>query len=153
MIFMAPDDSYGEKIKEYRQEFAEYNSFINGMEGLELTPEMGGKVKNATFLYVDEETDMIVGMANIRFGLNAYFFHEGGHVGYSIRPTERGKGYATQLLKEAIAFCRFIGLEKILVVCEKSNIASKRVIEKCGGVLEDEVEGKWQKGIFLRYWI
>ncbi len=173
MHFVAPDINYKEKAKEYIQEFIDEGSSINGtgaldtflvkenyeswLEELEKNSDTSvkipGKVNDATFFYVREEDDCIVGMANIRFGLNAFLFREGGHIGYSVRPSERGKGIATELLLDALRFCRFIGLSKVLVVCEKSNPASARVIEKCGGVLEDEVVSEVDGTVMRRYWV
>lgn len=173
MYFAAPDEKYKEQAKEYIQEFIDSSSPIHGtgeldsflkeesyetwLEQLEKNSDTSvkvpGRVNDATFFYVREEDDKIVGMVNIRFGLNAFLFREGGHIGYSVRPSERGKGIATELLRDALGFCRFIGLEKVLVTCEKSNSASARVIEKCGGVLEDEVVSERDGEVVRRYWV
>ncbi len=173
MHFVAPDIKYKEKAKEYIQEFIDARLSINGtgeldaflieknyeewLEEIEKNSDTSvkipGRVNDATFFYVREEDDRIVGMANIRYGLNAFLFREGGHIGYSVRPSEQGKGIATELLQDALRFCRFIGLSKVLVVCDKNNPASARVIEKCGGVLEDEVVSEVDGEIVRRYWI
>ncbi len=173
MIFVAPDISYEKQAREYIQEFAEYGSSLHGVSSLDsfleqksyenwleqlaknsdASVKIPGRVNDVTFFYVEEETDDIIGMVNIRFGLNVSLFQEGGHVGYSIRPTQRGKGFATQMLQDALGFCRFIGLSKVLLICEKENVASARVIEKCGGVLENEVK-RGSDGVWLkRYWV
>lgn len=173
MRFVAPGKKYESRAREYVQEFMDQKSSLVGTAGLEefledqsyekwliqleensdTSVRVPGRVNDATFFYVREEDDTIIGMVNIRFGLNAFLFLEGGHIGYSIRPTERGKGYATQMLKEALGFCRLIGLSQVLVVCAASNEASARVIEKCGGVLEDEVVSKQNGEVLRRYWI
>ena len=77
-------------------------------------------------------------MVNIRLALNDFLRKEGGHIGYSIRTTERRKHYATELLKDAVAVCNRIGIQEVLVVCNKENVASAGVIKNCGGVLKDE---------------
>ncbi len=170
---MAPGKKYESKAREYVQEFIDQESSLDGTGGLEefletqsyekwliqveensdTSVRVPGRVNDATFFYVREEDDRIVGMVNIRFGLNAHLFWEGGHIGYSIRPAERGKGYGTLMLKEALGFCRLIGLSQVLVVCAGTNEASARVIEKCGGVLEDEVVSKRSGEVMRRYWI
>ena len=75
----------------------------------------------------------------------------GGHMGYSVRPDERGKGYAREMLRLNLENCRQRGLEKVMVTCSRDNPASERTILGCGGVFEKEVlvDGEWIK----RYWI
>lgn len=174
MKFIEPDIRYKEKAGEYIQEFIDAGSeIVNGSGGLDshlmkdgyeawleeeerrsdVSRKEPGEVNASTFFYVREDDDRILGMVNIRYGLNEFLFHEGGHIGYSIRPSEQGKGYATQMLHQALWFCRFIGLEKVLVVCDKNNIASARVIQKCGGILENEFYSEHYKEVLQRYWI
>lgn len=75
-----------------------------------------------------------------------------GHIGYGIRPSERRKGYSTIMLKLAREYCRKIGLEKVLLMCDKSNIASSKTIINCSGIFEGEE--KQVDGSFVqRYWI
>jgi predicted acetyltransferase len=96
----------------------------------------------------------LVGMINLRHALTPYLSAEGGHIGYSVRPTERGKGYATRMLAMTLEKARTLGLERVLLTCDKHNAASARVIRKCGGVLEDEVPSVQAGGaVTKRYWI
>lgn len=158
MKFVFPSENYREQAADYIREFYEYGSQINGSGGLdrylrESTYEQWlakvaadtdianipeGRVPAYTYFYVREEDERIVGMINIRLALNDFLQKEGGHIGYSIRPTERRKGYASQMLSQALAFCRPIGLREVLVTCDKHNAASAGVIKKCGGELEAE---------------
>ena len=80
-----------------------------------------------------------------------YLLNYGGHIGYSVRKSERNKGYAKSMLKYASSFLFSLGLDKILVTCDHENIASKKTIESCGGVLENIV--KEDNSYTLRYWI
>ena len=77
-------------------------------------------------------------MVNIRLALNEFMRREGGHVGYSIRPTERRKHYGTALLDMTLKVYDTMGIRDVLVSCDKENIASAGVIKNCGGVLKDE---------------
>lgn len=75
-----------------------------------------------------------------------------GHIGYGVRPSERGKSYATAMLKLALGYCKKIGLDKVLITCDKSNIASAKTIMRCAGVLKSE-ELQDDGEILQRYWI
>lgn len=90
-------------------------------------------------------------MIDIRHRLNEYLLQFGGNIGYSVRPSQRRKGYATEMLALALEECRKLGLDRALVTCDKTNIGSAKTIQKNGGVLENEVlEGD---RITQRYWI
>lgn len=90
-------------------------------------------------------------MINIRHRLNEYLLQFGGNIGYSVRPSQRRKSYATEMLALALEECRKLGLNRALVTCDKTNIGSAKTIQKNGGVLENEVlEGD---RITQRYWI
>lgn len=96
----------------------------------------------------------LVGRASLRFELNEFFAERGGHVGYGVAPAHRRKGYATEILRQALIILRAEGVGRVLVTCGRDNVASARTIEKNGGVLEstsppipgDPVE-------IRRYWI
>ena len=75
----------------------------------------------------------------------------GGHIGYGIRPSERGKWYATEMLRLALPEAKKIGLQKLLITCDEDNIASAKVIENNGGIFERFVEKDGKK--MRRYWI
>lgn len=158
MKLVFPNLSYKEKAIEYIKEFYKYDSEINGSGGLDRflkestyeawlkkvisdldianIPE--SRVPALTYFYVREEDEKIVGMINIRLALNDFLRAEGGHIGYSIRPTERRKHYATEMLTAALKVCDVIGIEEVLVSCDKNNPASAGVIKNCGGILKHE---------------
>jgi predicted acetyltransferase len=93
----------------------------------------------------------MVGSINLRHRLTPFLSKVGGHIGYSVHPDYRKRGFATQMLQFGIEKARALGLGKLLITCDKSNVASARVIEKCGGVRTAEVlDG--QKAV-LQYWI
>jgi predicted acetyltransferase len=97
--------------------------------------------------------EVIVGRVSIRYELNDYLFRFGGHVGYAVAPSFRRRGYATEILRQTLPIVRSIGLKRILLTCDDDNVASQRVIEVNGGVLENVV---WEEGLRVpkrRYWI
>ncbi len=99
-----------------------------------------------------EEAGRLLGITNVRHHLSAFLQTYGGHVGYAVRPSERGKGIATFLLAESMAYLRSLGVERALLTVAPTNIGSVRVIERNGGVLQDEYEHE-KFGMVRRYWI
>ena len=92
----------------------------------------------STFLAIRKHDGKLIGMIDIRHELNDFLKSYGGHIGFGIRPSERGKGYASKITMEGLNFCKKIGLQKVMLACYKDNLASRKTIEKCGGVLEKE---------------
>ena len=94
-----------------------------------------------------------IGRASIRHSLTKHLRLIGGHIGYEVRPSERKKGYGKRILELALLKAKKLGIKKVLVTCNATNIASRKIIEYCGGVLEDsrsQGKGKPRK---LRFWI
>ncbi len=92
-----------------------------------------------------------LGAISLRHELNDFLLRAGGHIGYGIRPSARGRGVATWALRSAPPRASALGLEKVLVTCDDANLASAQVIMKAGGVLEDVRPG--ELGLTRRYWI
>jgi predicted acetyltransferase len=93
------------------------------------------------------EDQVVIGFLQLRHTLNDYLMEEGGHIGYSIRPTYRRRGHATHGLGLALDRARELGLDRVLVTCDGDNLISAKTIESQGGVLEDIRTDK------RRYWI
>lgn len=108
-------------------------------------------VPSNTFFLVNED-NKILGAISIRHYLNEPLLKFAGHIGYGVRPSERRKGYATEMLKLALEKCRDMGLFKILITCDKDNIASAKTIIANGGVFENELADE-DGSIVKRYWI
>ncbi|MCX6098806.1 MAG: GNAT family N-acetyltransferase [Candidatus Bipolaricaulota bacterium] len=108
-----------------------------------------GWVPSTTSFLVEE--GRILGVSSLRHRLTPHLFEHGGHVGYSVRPSERNCGHATRLLRDAARKARRLGIERLLVACDADNVSSACVIEKCGGVLENEVPT--DDAPICRYWI
>lgn len=167
---IAPSKEFERQAFEYIQEFLKYNSEINGTAGLnrydnydewllklensldiQNIPE--GKVSGNTYFFIKAEDSRIIGMITIRHKLNESLLNRGGHIGYSIRPTERKKGYGTFMLKLALEKCRELNLSKVLITCNKMNVASAKVIQNNNGILENEVFNEAFSETTQRYWI
>lgn len=97
------------------------------------------------------EGDTVLGAISLRHELNDFLLRAGGHIGYGIRPSARGRGLATWALGEALTEAHQLGLPRVLVSCHVTNIASRRTIEHHGGVLEDTRDT--ELGRVHRFWI
>ncbi len=106
----------------------------------------------ATFLVAEAE-GQIIGRVSIRHALNAYLAEVGGHIGYGVRPGFRRRGYATAILRQSLVVASSIGLERVLVTCDDDNVDSAKVIENCGGVLENVTAGRDGSVPKRRYWV
>ena len=112
-----------------------------------------GKVLATQFLAVRESDGRLVGMIQVRHYFNEYLERFAGHIGYSVRPCERRKGYAKEMLRLALPYCRGLGLTKVLISCEVSNEGSRRTIVSNGGVYESTVHEPGENLDLERYWI
>ena len=130
----------------------DYHDFDYYLDNLELKEAKDGLVPDSTFFLYDEQKDKLIGAVNIRHYLNDYLLKEGGHIGDGIRPSERRKGYATLMIKLALKECKKLGINKVLMVCDKDNIGSAKSIINNGGVLENEFVNS-EGVIEQRYWI
>lgn len=118
-------------------------------QGLDTRP---GRVPDSMlYAFVDGK---IVGRSSIRHELNDHLFKLGGHIGYAVASSFRQKGYATEILKQSLVYCRdVLKLDKVLVTCDDDNVASIKTIEKNGGILENKIKVKEEDVLTRRYWI
>lgn len=115
-----------------------------------------GYVPSDVFLAVRVSDGRVVGVIDFRRPLTDFLLSFGGNIGYTVRPTERRKGYASEMLRLLLPFCREAGETRVLLTCDRGNEASRRTIIKNGGVLENEVPdepGLGRSGSIQRYWI
>ncbi len=170
MKLIEPTVEYCQQIQAYRQEFLDCGDSMDGTAGLIRmeTPEKWidhcrlfkdpdnvpeGRVPATEYIFVREEDNKIVGMLQIRHFLNEYLRKFGGHIGYSVAPSERRKGYASLMLKSALPECKKLGMDKVLITCIDSNVGSRKTILANGGVYESTVYEPEEKVFLQKYWI
>ena len=142
----------GENIIPYVIRRNDYKDFEYYMDNLEVKEGTENLVPDSTFFCLDEDRDIFVGAVNIRHYLNEALLKDGGHIGDGVRPSERRKGIATKMIGLALGECRKLGIDRVLMVCDKDNIGSAKSIINNGGVLENEfVDEKGNTN--QRYWI
>jgi len=163
-----PSPEHKKLIMDYKREFIKNEDSMDGTAGLKdadtyedwyssvLDNQCEDTVKDglvpaSTFMAISIENGCLVGMIDIRHRLNDYLLKFGGHIGYSVRKSERQLGYATEMLRLALNECSKLKIEKVLITCDKNNIASAKTVIKNDGKLENEVtQGN---KITQRYWI
>lgn len=103
--------------------------------------------------YVAVVDGEIAGRLSVRYALNDYLAEIGGHAGYSVRAAYRGRGYATAMLREALRLYAARGMDRVLITCHADNAASRKVIERCGGVFERTTLDPGHRSEMRRYWV
>ena len=163
-----PTKEMKEEIKEYFQEFYNNGEKIHGSGGIsriedfdlwldkvneDVFPQTieNGKVPATLYFTVRKSDKKIVGNLQIRHKLNEKLLQDGGHIGDSIRKSERRKGYATEQIRLALQKCRGLGIDRVLMTCDKSNIGSAKSIKNNDGILENEIY--IENELIQRYWI
>ena len=129
----------------------DYHNFDYYMNNLCREKEVNGIVPETTYFCLDLDRDVFVGAVTIRHYLTEKLKYNGGHIGDGIRPSERRKGYATAMIGLALIEAKKLGIDKVLMCCDKRNIASAKSIMNNGGVLENEV--LIDDVVKQRYWI
>ncbi|MGE7884627.1 GNAT family N-acetyltransferase [Bacillus sp. NPDC094077] len=168
MKLLKPTREYSEQIIEYQQAFSHEGEQPHGSSSLQnfdsldewfvkvRIQEVGenlplNRVPSSQFLSF--EKGELIGFVNIRHRLTPELLLESGHIGYSVHPNKRRQGYATKQLQLSLVAAQKLGLKKVLITCDKSNIGSAKTIQKVGGVLENEVVSSHTDEIVQRYWV
>ena len=110
-------------------------------------------VQASTYFAVRTADETVVGCIELRHSLNESLSVIGGHIGYSVVPNERRKGYATEMLKQMLTEAKNAGLTKVLLTCDTDNEGSYKSVENCGGVKEQEEPYMLDGPPYFKYWI
>ena len=141
-----PEQKHEMAVVEFRKEFLQAKERVSGGAGLEQAENYQdwldhnclphyGLVDEAVFLAFDSDENL-VGISDIRLGTNDFIRNFAGQIGYSVRPSQRRKGYASEILRLTLMKAAEYGFSELLITCNNPNIASAKVIEKNGGILE-----------------
>lgn len=140
----------GSEIREYgptwsaAESFEAYVRWLRG-QALEDSSRPEDHVPSTTLWWLGGVE--YLGRIAIRHRLTARLRDLGGHIGYDVRPSARRRGHATAMLQAALPVARTLGIDPALVTCDVANVGSRAVIERNGGILEDQRSGK------LRFWV
>ena len=170
MFLIEPSIEYDEQIQAFREEFLACEDSMDGCGSLrrfdrtqdwleqveslrrpETTPP--GLVPSTQYIYVREADNKMVGVIQIRHYFNEFLEKYAGHIGYSVCPSERKKGYATQMLELVLPECKRLGINQVLICCIRGNEGSRRTILKSGGRYESTVYLEERDVYLERYWI
>ena len=168
---MEPTIEYAEYIWAFRQEILDSNDkdkfagcgkleecssaeewieTLKTRSSQEICPQ--DKVPSNVYIAVRLGDNRIVGIIDLRHHINHPILSVwGGHIGYCVRPSERQKGYATEMLRQNLVNCHQLGIKKVLITCDTDNYASEKTILANGGVLEGEIEVDGE--MIKRFWI
>lgn len=155
LLLVRPSKELKKDIWEYRQEYfdfgenhingscgiAFYNNFDEWLElvlSIEKNKLSRDNVHASTFFSIRRTDSKIIGSIQLRHFLTPELEKHGGHIGYGIRPTERRKGYGKQQLLLVIDEARKMQIPKVMISCDKDNIASSKTAISVGGLLTDE---------------
>lgn len=131
-----------------------YNWWLDYLKNCEKDDTWDEKlVPGIQYILVRESDNSVIWFINTRLRLNDALLEHGGHIGYSIRPSERRKHYATAQLFSILKLYQSLWIEKVLLTCNKSNIWSAKTIKNCGWILENEITDPTDWELIQRYWI
>ena len=169
-MLIRPTSQYASQLAEYRREFLDADSSMDGCgplrrfedpeEYIQLCKDYEDPetvpahlVPATQLLFIRKRDDRLVGMIQVRHQFNDYLEKYAGHIGYSVRPSERRKGYAKIMLKMTLPYCREIGVDHVLIACIDGNIGSEKTILANGGVYESTVHEPNRNINLKRFWI
>ena len=157
---IAPSKELKDEIIQYKEEHFSYGDMqVHGSGGLAFYRDFDVWLEHidairktdiitSTFFSKRLSDGKLIGCVKIHHKLNSEL-ENGGHIAYGIRPSERGKGYGTKQLELALKYAKQIGLQQVIVACDKDNVASARTAMSCGGILTKEFE---EEGVIKQHY-
>ena len=169
-ILLRPTSEYASQIIEYRHEFLDAGDSMDGSGPLrrfenpeeyikicaeyEDPEKVPSHLAPATqFFFIRKSDNKLVGMIQVRHRFNDYHEKYAGHIGYSVRPSERRKGYAKEMLEMVLPFCCKIGIDTVMITCIDGNIGSEKTILANGGIYESTIHEPNSDRNLKRFWI
>ena len=149
--YRAHDPENGEYYAPARDDFSAYvQRLLDEEQGINLP--VG--VVPCSHRWIFNEFDACVGVVRIRHNIDTEFLtNEAGHIGYDVAPSFRGRGYGVVCLQAGLGVARELGIDRVLLYADTDNPASWKVIERCGGILDDERSSPHYGVLVRRYWI
>ena len=129
------------------------SEFLSHLQGQEIEENVPPPYVPMSIYWLQLPDGTIAGESRLRHRLSESLIQEGGHIGYMIRPSQRGKGYGTLILKLTLEMAQARGLDRVLLTCHTDNLASSRIIVANGGRLDSEGVSSHSGKPISRYWI
>lgn len=164
-----PTEEYRKQVMDYLQEHLDIGeTFLNGAGGLDRLKDFDkwlekirkdvnepeeGRVSATLYMAIRKSDKRLIGLIQIRHYLNEKMWKTYGHIGDGVRPSERKKGYVSEMIRLALLECRRMGIKRVLMSCDKDNEGSRKSIINNGGILENELYNEEMKIFEQRYWI
>ncbi len=170
LMLIVPTAEYADSILSYKREMLSADSSMDGCgplrrhddiqsflqevyDFMDLDKIADNYVSDTTYICVRKSDCVVVGFCQIRHFLNLYLYKYSGHIGYSVRPSERRKGYAKWMLSEALRICASKGMTRAMVSCLEHNEASRKTILTNGGEYIETVFYDAEEGNLEKYWV
>ena len=169
LFLTIPSKEHEAQVMAFREEMQKSGEGFCGCSGLEKTATYDewldfdrrfaslGLSPATTYLGIRASDGSLIGMIDLRHELAGVLLKYNGQIGYSVRPSERQKGYASQMLSLVLKEAKKYGYQRVLVCCNRRNVQSAKVIQKCGGIMENEVIHEFsppgRPDYIQRYWI
>lgn len=132
--------------------YKNYDAWLEGMKNRRTGENLPEGYVRENF-YLCYEKGNLIGVFSLKFELTPWLFDFGGHIGYAVRPNQRNRGLATEILKQGLDIAKGFGFDRVLCICNEDNLASEKVILKNGGVFENKLFDEDERVFVKRFWI
>ena len=145
------EDIYGSALLASFEDIAEWFAFVDTLGSRKTAPSY--YMPSTPFIAFRMSDGIPVGMIEVKHELNDYMSKHGGHISYSVRPSERRRGYGKRMLAMVLPYAKLLGHTKVLVVCHTDNEPSRRTILADGGIYEQTYFSELDNIYNENYWI